>query len=260
VSNTPIIKDAYELGIMREAGRIAATALRAAAAASGPGVTTFELNRVAHETMESMGATATFVGYGPGGKPPYPAATCISLNEEIVHGIPSKKRILKEGDIVSIDIGATYKGYVGDCAMTFGVGRISPKAQRIIDVTRESLDAAVAVMKPGARVTDIGRAVQKLAEENGFSVVREYCGHGVGRKLHEPPQVPNYYEEKFRSWDVVLKPGLVLAVEPMLCEGSYRTEELADHWTVVTADRKLSAHWENTIAITKDGNEILTQP
>jgi methionyl aminopeptidase len=257
---TPVLKDAWELEIMREAGRIAAVALRAAASKAAPGASTFELDRAAHETIVSMGATPTFIGYGPGGKPPYPAATCISVNEEIVHGIPSRTRELHEGDIVSIDIGATYKGYVGDCAMTVGVGAIAENARRIVEATREALEAAIRVMVAGARVTDIGRTVQAYAEERGYGVVREYCGHGVGRRLHEAPQVPNYFEEKFRRHDVVLRPGLVLAVEPMLCEGTWKTRELSDGWTVVTADGKLSAHWEHTIAVTKDGPVIYTLP
>jgi len=258
--HTPNIKDGFELGVMREAGRITHLSMMEAAKAVRPGISTGELDDIARALMVKMGATPTFIGYPPGAKYPFQHTCCISLNEEIVHGIPSKKRILKEGDIVSIDIGATYKGYVGDCAITVPVGRISAKAQKLIDATRESLDAAMAVMKPGGLVSTIGRTVQGYAEERGFSVVRNYCGHGVGRELHEAPQVPNYYDPKLISGDVVLKPGLVLAVEPMLCEGTYDTQILNDHWTVVTKDRKLSAHWENTIAITKDGCEILTRP
>ncbi len=257
--HTPVVKDAYELGLMREAGRITHLSMMEAAKLVRPGATTLELDTAARETMVGMGAVPTFIGYPPGSKYPFQHTTCISINEEIVHGIPSKDRVLKDGDIVSIDIGATYKGYVGDCAITLPVGRIKPAAQRLIDTTRESLEAAIAVMKPGAKITTIGRTVQEYAESRGFSVVRNYCGHGVGRELHEAPQVPNYFENKFLKDDLLLKPGHVLAVEPMLCEGTYDTEVLRDHWTVVTADRKLSAHWENTIAITKDGCEVLTR-
>ena len=244
---------------MREAGRIAHLSMMEAAKAVRPGISTLELDDIARTTMTGMGATPTFIGYPAEAKYPFQHTCCISLNEEIVHGIPSKKRVLKEGDIVSIDIGATHQGFVGDCAITVPVGRVSEKAQRLVDATKAALEAAVAVMKPGARVTTIGKAVQAYAEARGFNVVRNYCGHGVGRRLHEAPQVPNYFEEQFLRSDVMLKPGLVLAVEPMLCEGTHQTEILGDHWTVVTKDRKLSAHWENTIAITKDGCEILTR-
>ena len=257
--NTPIIKEPWEVDVMREAGRITHSSMMAAARAVRAGISTGELDDIARASIEKQGAVGTFIGYKVGGKPPYRHATCISVNEEIVHGIPDRKRVLKEGDIVSIDIGATHKGYVGDCACTIAVGRVTERAQRIIDVTRESLAEAIKVMKPGARLSHIGIAVQGYAQERGFSVVRDYCGHGVGRDLHEAPQVPNYFDPKFLDRDILLKPGHVLAIEPMLCEGTHETRELSDRWTVVTADGKLSAHWEHTIAITKDGCDILTR-
>lgn len=258
--STPVLKEAWELEVMRQAGRIAATALREAAAAVKPGVSTGEIDDIARECIRRMGGKSTFIGYPPGSSYPFRHTICASINEEIVHGVPSKKRLLREGDIFSIDIGATWKGYVGDCAMTVPVGQVSDTARKIIDVTRESLDAAIAVMKPGAKLSTIGAAVQNHAEERGFSVVRDYCGHGIGREMHEAPQVPNYVDAKFLRNDLVLKPGLVLAIEPMLCEGTWKAKTLPDHWTVVTADGKLSAHWEHTIAITEKGAEVLTLP
>jgi len=261
MKNAPILKDAWEIEVMREAGRIAAEALAKAAEAVAPGVTTLEIDRIAERHIRSRGAEPTFVGYPPqAGKYAFKHTICASVNEEIVHGIPRADRALKEGDILSIDIGATHKGYVGDTAMTVPVGRISPEAQKLIDTTRESLEAAIRVLRPGAKLSEIGAAVEGLAKKRGFSVVKNYCGHGVGRDMHEPPQVPNYVDPGWRLGDFVLKPGLVIAIEPMLCQGREETKTMPDRWTVVTADGKLSAHFEHTVAITETGNRVLTLP
>lgn len=250
-----IYKEPWEIEIMREAGRIAARALQKIAAMVAPGISTGELDAAAEQAIRDQGAKPTFKGYKG-----YRHTICASVNEEIVHGIPSFQRHLKEGDLISLDIGATYKGYVGDTAVTVPVGRISPAAQRIMDATRGSLDAGIAAIAPGRRLVDVSRAVEEYATGAGFSVVRNYCGHGVGRDMHEDPQVPNYVDPHLPYLSMELRPGLVIAVEPMLCEGTHRTRTLGDQWTVVTADNKLSAHWEHTIAVTKEGHQILTLP
>jgi methionyl aminopeptidase len=250
-----IYKDQREIEIMREAGRIAARALQAVAAMAVPGATTGAIDAEAERLIRAAGAKPTFKGYKG-----YRHTICASVNEEVVHGIPSDNRALKEGDILSIDIGATYQGYVGDTALTVPIGRVSEKAQRITDACRGALEAGIAQMAPKKRLSDVSRAVQRHAEERGYSVVRNYCGHGVGRDMHEDPQVPNYVDDKLTYLSMELKPGLVLAIEPMLCEGRCETRTLSDRWTVVTADGKLAAHWEHTIAVTKDGNVILTLP
>lgn len=261
MKDIPVYKDAAEIAVMREAGRIAAAARDAAAAAVRPGATTLEIDRIADETIRRMGAVPTFIGYPPGaGAHAFRHSICASINEEIVHGIPSDRRALKEGDIFTIDIGATYQGYVGDTAITVAVGRISKQAQALIDTTRECLEAAIAVMRPGQRLSHIGAAVEDVAVPRGYSVVKNYCGHGVGRLLHEAPQVPNYRDPKFRYHDIELRPGLVLAVEPMVCMGKDDNKVLSDHWTVVTRDGSLSAHFEHTIAVTESDPEVLTRP
>jgi len=251
------LRDEQELAVMRRAGRIAACALQAAAAAVRPGATTLEVDAVAREIIVARGALPTFLGYEVLGKPLYRHATCISVNEEVVHGIPSA-RILKDGDIVSIDVGAALEGYVGDCALTVGCGELHPRARRLIEATREALEEALKVMQPGATLLDIGRAIEAHARVNGLGVVRQYVGHGVGRKMHEPPQIPHFATPRVPEHAITLRPGMVLAVEPMLTEGTWQTRELEDGWTVVTLDRKLAAHWEHTIAVTRDGPEILT--
>ncbi len=251
----PIIKDAWEIDLMREAGRIAGRTLAELVRMVAPGVTTGQVDAKAEELIRAAGAVPTFKGYKG-----YRHTICASINEEVVHGIPSVERTLKEGDILSIDIGATYKGFVGDTAVTVPVGRASAAALKIIEATKGALDAGIAQMAPKKRLGDVSRAVQEHAEQRGYGVVRNYCGHGVGRDMHEDPQVPNYVAPDLRQMGLVLQPGLVLAIEPMLCEGTYRTKTLADQWTVVTADGKLSAHFEHTIAVTKDGHEVLTLP
>ena len=246
-----VLKTTRELSLMKEACRISAGALRVAGEAVKPGISTAEIDRIAYEYIKSQGAEPNFLHlYG------FPATACISVNDEVIHGIPSKKRILKEGDIVSIDLGAKIHGYNGDNAATFACGKISDEAQRLIDVTRESLYEAIKVAVPGGKIGDIGSCVQRYCEERGFSVVREYTGHGVGKELHEDPAVPNYGTA---GRGVRLLPGMTIAIEPMINQGTKAIKRLSDGWTVKTADGKLSAHFENTIAITKDGSVILTK-
>lgn len=246
-----VLKTTRELSLMKEACRISAGALRVAGEAVKPGVSTGEIDRIAYEYIKSQGAEPNFLNlYG------FPATACISVNDEVIHGIPSKKRILKEGDIVSIDLGAKLHGYNGDNAATFACGKISEEAQRLIDVTRESLFEAIKVAVPGGKIGDIGSCVQRYCEERGFSVVREYTGHGVGKELHEDPAVPNYGTA---GRGVRLLPGMTIAIEPMINQGTKAIKNLSDGWTVKTADGKLSAHFEHTVAITKDGPVILTK-
>ena len=257
----PILKEPWEIEVMREAGRIAAEALAKAVEAVRPGASTLDVDRVAEAHIRSRGAVPTFIGYPPqAGKYAFKHSICASVNEEIVHGIPRADRILEEGDILSIDIGATYKGYVGDTAVTVAVGAISPTSRTLVETTREALDAAIGEMKPGAKLSRIGSVVEAKARSRGFSVVRNYCGHGVGREMHEAPQVPNYFDPAWRFGDLVLKPGLVLAIEPMVCEGGAENRTLADRWTVVTTDGKRAAHFEHTVAVTESGNQVLTLP
>lgn len=246
-----VLKTTRELSLMKEACKISAGALRVAGEAVKPGVSTAEIDRIAYEYIISQGAEPNFLHlYG------FPATACISVNDEVIHGIPSKERILKEGDIVSIDLGAKKHGFNGDNAATFACGKISDEAQRLIDVTRESLYEAIKVAVPGGRIGDIGSCVQRYCEERGFSVVREYTGHGVGKELHEDPAVPNYGTA---GRGVRLLPGMTIAIEPMINQGTKAIRRLSDGWTVKTADGKLSAHFENTIAVTKDGPVILTK-
>ena len=246
-----VLKTTRELSLMKEACKISAGALRVAGEAVKPGVSTAEIDRIAYEYIISQGAEPNFLHlYG------FPATACISVNDEVIHGIPSKERILKEGDIVSIDLGAKKHGFNGDNAATFACGKISAEAQRLIDVTRESLYEAIKVAVPGGRIGDIGSCVQRYCEERGFSVVREYTGHGVGKELHEDPAVPNYGTA---GRGVRLLPGMTIAIEPMINQGTKAIKRLSDGWTVKTADGKLSAHFENTVAITKDGSVILTK-
>ena len=244
------IKTSGEIKQMREACRIAAGALQAAGEAVKPGVSTATVNRVAHDYIVRHGAIPTFLGYNG-----FPAASCISINDEVIHGIPSKSRIIQPGDIVSIDVGATFKGYVGDNAATFAAGDISPEAQRLCDATRESLYEGIKMAVAGGRIGDIGSTIQRYCEERGFSVVREYTGHGVGKVMHEDPSVPNYGTP---GRGVRLLPGMTLAIEPMINMGGAAIKQLSDGWTVKTRDGKYSAHFEHTIAITSNGPVILT--
>ena len=241
---------------MRQAGKVVAEAKFHVMEAVKPGVTTGELDRIAEDVIRKMGSVPSFKGYAAGGPIPFTGTICASINEEIVHGIPGNRK-LKEGDIFSVDVGAIVKGFHGDSAFTVGVGDISDEAQRLIDATRESLRQGIARATAGSRIGDIGHSVQKYAESQGYSVVRKYVGHGIGRALHEDPQVPNYGTP---GRGVLIKRGMTLAIEPMLNIGTHETVQLEDGWTVVTADNELSAHFEDTIAITPDGAEVLTTP
>ncbi len=236
---------------MRRAGRVVAEMHEATRKAARPGVTTADLDRTARQVLERRGARSNFLNYHG-----FPAVICASPNDMIVHGIPGPYR-LEEGDIVSIDCGAIIEGYHGDAAFTMGIGEISPTARRLMEVTEASLWAGIAAMETGHRLNDIGRAVQEVADKAGFSVVREYTGHGIGTAMHEDPNVPNYYPGHPGP---VLKPGMVLAIEPMLNVGGADTRTLSDGWSVVTADGSLSAHFEHTIAVTDEGPEVLTLP
>ncbi len=245
------IKSKSELEKMKIAGAVTYGALRAVKAAIRPGVTTLELDKVAHDYIRSKGCTPSFLGYGG-----FPGSVCASVNNEIIHGIPDKRE-LKEGDIISIDVGACYQGYHGDACRTFGVGNISAEAQKLMDVTRASFFQGIEYAKEGYRISDISRAIQTYVEENGFSVLRNYCGHGIGAQLHEDPEVPNYVSSQR---GIRIRPGMCLAIEPMVCQGdkAYYVEE--NDWTVCTRDGKLSAHYENTVLVTAGEPFLLTMP
>ena len=247
-----VLKTSRELSKMREAGRISSRALRLAGEAVEPGVTTAEIDRLVRQYIEKQGATPSFLGYGG-----FPASACISVNNQVIHGIPSKKHVLKEGDIVSIDIGAYYNGYHGDNAWTFPCGEISKEAQALLDATRESLFEGIKMAKAGNRIGDIASAVQQYVEARNYSVVRDFVGHGVGAKVHEEPSVPNFGTP---GRGVRLLPGMTIAIEPMINAGTHEVRVLEDQWTTVTADGKISAHFEHSIAITPDGPQILTLP
>ena len=245
------LKTSAQILAMKEAGRITGEALALAREAVKPGVSTKEIDTLIRHHIERSGAKPSFLGYGG-----FPASACISINEQVIHGIPSSKVILKEGDIVKIDVGAFYQGYHGDSARTFAVGRISEDAARLIDITEKCFWAGVEKIRPDARIGDIGHAIESLATSKGYGVVRRYVGHGVGQNLHESPDVPNYGTA---GRGARVYPGMTVAVEPMICIGSGEVKELSDGWTVVTADNTLSAHYEHTVALTENGLEILTQ-
>ena len=244
------LKTARELSLMKDACRISAEALRVAGEAVKPGVSTLEIDRIIRTYIEKQGASPSFLGYAG-----FPASACISVNNVVIHGIPSKNTILEEGDIVSVDVGAYYKGYHGDNAFTYPCGRISENAQALLDATRESLYEGIKQATAGNRLGDIGSAVQRYVEARSYSVVRKYVGHGVGANLHEDPSVPNYGTA---GRGLRLLPGMTIAIEPMVNEGTYHVRVMPDGWTVKTVDGKLSAHFEHTIAITRDGPRILT--
>ncbi|AKR07363.1 methionine aminopeptidase [Bacillus cereus BAG1X2-3] len=244
-----ICKTPREIEIMREAGRIVALTHQELKQHITPGITTKELDQIAEKTIQKYGATPSFKGYNG-----FPGSICASVNEELVHGIPGKRK-LKEGDIISIDIGAKYNGYHGDSAWTYPVGNISESVQKLLDVTEKSLYLGLEQVKPGERLSNISHAVQTHAEENGLSIVREYVGHGIGQDLHEDPQIPHYGPP---NRGPRLKPGMVICVEPMVNQGRRYVKTLSDDWTVVTVDGKWCAHFEHTIALTEAGYEILT--
>ncbi len=245
-----VLKTGRELKVMREACRISAGALECAGAAVEPGVTTAELDEIAEKYILSQGGTPNFKNYEG-----YPATACISVNNEVIHGIPSKKRKIEAGDIVSIDLGAKFDGYHGDNAATFACGDVSAEAKRLMDVTRESLYKGIAAALPGSRIGDISYAVQSFVESKGFSVVREFVGHGIGTHLHEAPEVPNFGT---KGHGIRLLSGMTLAIEPMVNAGNYGVKVLPDGWTVLTRDGSLSAHFEHTVVITPDGPKIMT--
>jgi len=235
---------------MREAGRVTARTLRLVGEAVRPGVSTAELDEVAEAVISEEGAQPAFKGYHG-----FPATICASLNSEVVHGIPTRRRRLREGDVLSVDVGAIVDGYYGDSAMTFAVGKISDETRRLLDVTAECLVAAIAKCFEDMRLSDISHAVQTVAEGAGFSVVREYVGHGIGREMHEEPQIPNFGPA---GKGPALKPGMVFAIEPMINAGGHAVRSLEDGWTVVTQDGSISAHFEHTVAIRENGPTILT--
>ncbi|MGZ3498556.1 MAG: type I methionyl aminopeptidase [Vulcanimicrobiaceae bacterium] len=243
------IKSAREIETMRRSGKITAKVLGDLMRAAKPGMTTGQLDEIAERGIRELGGIPTFKGYYD-----YPASICASVNDEVVHGIPGDC-VLEDGDLLSIDIGTTFEGYVSDSAVTIPIGSISPEARRLLEVTQECLMLGIAQMRKGNHLGDIGAAVQQHAESHGFGVVRELVGHGVGTKMHEEPQVPNYGKA---GTGMELRPGLVLAIEPMITQGTFKVETLRDGWTVVTADGKLAAHFEHTIAVTDDGPKILT--
>jgi len=246
------VKKPEQIAIMREAGHINATVLAKVKELLQPGTTTADLNAAAEETLKSFGCISPFKNYG---RPPYPASITVCINDEMVHGIPHPKRKLREGDIVSIDCGTIHKGFVADSAFTAGVGEISPEAQNLLDVTEGALYAGIAQMRKGNRTGDVSAAIQNYAESRGLHVTREYTGHGVGRKMHEGPQVPNVGKP---DSGLLLRPGLTIALEPMLLIGTHETRVLPDQWTVVSADGSLTAHFEHTIAVTEGDPLILT--
>jgi methionyl aminopeptidase len=258
------LKSPIEIMYMREAGRIVARVHEAVREAVKPGVTTADLTKVADDVLGKHNTYSPFKNYPDRTrKYPFPSSITVSVNEELVHGIPGT-RVLHEGDIVSVDCGAYYKGYVGDAAITVGVGRISSEAQRLIDVTQKALEIGIATSVVGCETRDVSKSIQRFVESNGYSVVREYCGHGVGRNMHEDPQIPNWWpttRQTRQQWQSVkLKPGMTFALEPMVIAGGPETKELNDHWTVVSKDGTLCAHIEHTIAVTDNGPLILTLP
>jgi methionyl aminopeptidase len=249
-----VIKSQQELALMREAGRVTAKALAAVRELIRPGVTTAELNAAAEEIIRKSGGFPTFLKYP--GPYPYPATICVSINEELVHGIPGKRK-LRTGDVVSVDCGTTLEGFVGDAAITVGVGEISSLAQRLIETTEQALYEGIQQMRAGNRTGDVSSAIQRYVEPRGFNVPREYTGHGVGRKMHEGPQVPNYGTP---GRGPVLRSGMTIALEPMLLAGTYKTRVMPDEWTVVSADGALTAHFEHSVAVTEGEPIILTLP
>lgn len=249
------VRSRREIESMREAGRHVAEILLALREQAKPGVKTIDFHRTAAAMIEERNLVSSFVGYGPGGLPPYPATICISVNDEIVHGIPGSRE-LEKGDILSLDFGIISEGFHGDSALTVPIGEVAEQAETLMDVTRECLYLGIEQMVPGNRLSDIGHAVETRAKAAGYSVVRQFVGHGIGKNLHEPPQIPNYGRP---GRGPRLLPGMVFAIEPMVNVGTEKVRMLDDEWTAVTADGELSAHFEHTVLITEDGPEVLTQ-
>ena len=247
------VKSPRELELMRRAGRVVGKVLERMVEMTKPGVTTGQLDQAAAEVIYQEGAEVAFKGYLG-----YPKHICVSVNEEVVHGIPGG-RVLKEGDLVGVDVGARVEGYYGDAAVTIPVGQVGAEASRLIRDTRDALIQGIRAMRPNARLRDVSAAIQAFAESKGYGIVRQYVGHGIGRAMHEDPQVPNYVPKPFPEGDLVLVPGMALALEPMLNLGSHEVETLSDGWTVVTRDRSLSAHFEHSVAVLPTGPEVLTR-
>ena len=245
------LKNPLQIKEMRDAGRITGEALLVARENIREGISTYELDQIIRNYIEKQGAKPSFLGYGG-----FPGSACISINDEVIHGIPSKKRILQEGDIVKVDVGAYFKGYHGDAARTIPVGKVTPEAEKLIKVTRDSFFAGIEKLQVGNRLGDVGHAIDSLVVANGFSTVKKYIGHGIGHALHESPDVPNYGTE---GRGTRLCAGMVLAIEPMVNMGTDSVKELSDGWTVKTADGKLSSHYENTVALTSEGVIVMTQ-
>lgn len=245
-----IIKSDKEIELMRTSGKVTGFILKELENIIKPGLSTAEIDQFVEDTIRKNGMIPAFKGYGG-----FPASACVSINDEVVHGIPDKKRILKEGDIISVDVGSTYKGYVSDAARTYPVGQVSEMAEKLINATRDSFFAGLEFCKVGYRLSDISNAIQVSAEGEGFSVIRDFVGHGVGQNMHEDPQIPNFGKP---GRGPRLAKGMVFAIEPMICEGTYDVEVLSNDWTVVTVDGKLSAHYENTVVITDGEPELLT--
>lgn len=251
------LKAPSELEKLRRANLLVCDVLDMCQEMARPGVSTWDMEVAARTYIQKAGGRSAFMNYRPSpDMKPYPAVLCTSRNEKVVHGIPDPREILEEGDIVSVDCGIFYEGYCGDAARTFPVGRVSDTAARLLRVTEEALELAIAKMVPGNRVSDVGDAVQKHAEAHGFSVVRDFVGHGIGEQMHEPPQVPNLGPP---GRGLLLQPGLVLAIEPMVCEGTWKVVVLDDGWTVVTRDRKLACHFEHSVAVTENGPWVLSR-
>jgi methionyl aminopeptidase len=250
-----IIKSRPEIEAMRRSGKAAAILLQRIGETINVGVSTYQLDQVSRQTIKELDGTSSFLGYRLPGHTPYPATICASINEEIIHGIPSKERLLEDGDIIGIDTAIFLGGFHGDNAFTFIVGKVSEETQNLLDVTRASLYKAIDAAKPGNRLGDVCFAVENYVESRGFSVARDFVGHGIGRKMHEAPQVPNFGPP---GKGVRLRPGMVLAIEPMVNAGTHESKVLDDGWTAVTSDGSLSAHFEHTVAVLSDGPEILT--
>ncbi len=248
------LKNREELRRMRVAGKVVSEVLMRLEEEAKEGMTTWELNEIAEKICSTGGFKAAFKGYAN-----YPASVCFALNEEIVHGIPSKKKVLKDGDIVGIDFGVLLDGYYADSAITVAVGKVRPVAEKLLRVTRDSLYRGIDMVKSSNRVLDISKEIQTYVEKEGFSIVRDFVGHGIGRELHEEPQVPNFIPPNGKGGGIRLRSGMVMAIEPMVNEGSEKTKILEDGWTAVTYDGKLSAHFEHTVALTDNGPEILTE-
>jgi len=251
------IKSKKEIELMKEACKVVALTHQAIEEAIKPGMTTAELDEIVEKTMKKYGAISAEKGYNPGikGVPPYPASACISINDEVIHGIPSKKRIIKEGDIVSVDLVALKNGFHGDAARTYLVGKVSKDAKRLVEVTKQAFFEGIKFAKKGNRIGDISHAIGEYVKSQGYSVVREFEGHGIGRQMHEAPEIPNYGKA---GRGIRLEPGMTLAIEPMVIQGKPNILELEDGWTIITEDGSLSAHYENTILITENEPELLT--